>query len=91
MKKNIIQILLTEQFTKFIQASISGRRLANTDKRVSKGTINNYHFTQKLLMQFEQTFGIQLRILLQHKSSFRILQQEKNYWTKFKQKFLLFH
>ena len=41
-------------------------------------------------MQFEQTFGTQLRILLLHKSSLRILQQEKNYWTKFKNKFLLF-
>jgi integrase len=42
------------------------------------------------LLQYEKAFNTQLRILLLHKSSLRILQQEKNYWNKFKQKFMSF-
>ena len=39
-------------YEKFIKDSKSGKRLQPNGKRLSKGTIDNYTYTQKLLEQF---------------------------------------
>lgn len=84
------QILFTEHFNKFIKASSSGRILGASGKRVSKGTIVNYFYAQKLLAAFELQHNIKLRIQLLHRASMRTLQKEKNYWSKFYTQFSSF-
>lgn len=83
MKKQTPQLLLTEQFKQFIKASASGRRLTPSGKKITKGTIINYHYAMQLINEFEQKSNFQLRIQLLHKASMRVLQREKNYWARF--------
>ncbi len=90
MKKAAPQIFLSEYFDKFIKASISGRRLTPSCKRITQGTIKNYRYAQKLLLEFEAKTQIILRIQLLHRASMRTLQKEKNYWAKFYLKFSAF-
>jgi hypothetical protein len=44
---------LLQLFEKFIRDSDSGRRLQKNGKRLGKGTIENYCYLQKLLINFE--------------------------------------
>ncbi len=74
----------------FIQASIRGRRLTASGKKISAGTINNYRHAFQLLQQFEKKKGIELRIQLLHRASLRTIQKEKNYWTRFFIQFSIF-
>jgi integrase len=83
MKRSAPQLVLAEQFNLFIKASISGRRLTPSGKRITKGTVTNYLYVQRLLQEFEQKNAIQLRIQLLHRASMRTLQREKNYWARF--------
>jgi integrase len=82
-KKKSSQIILSEQFNHFVKASASGRRLTPSGKRITKGTITNYLYVQRLLREFENNQEIQIRIQLLHRASLRILQREKNYWNRF--------
>lgn len=90
MKKTSPQLLFTDRFSQFVKASANGRRLTASGKRISKGTITNYCFVQKLLLQFEEKYTQQIRIQLLHKASMRTLQREKNYWARFFQQFSAF-
>ncbi len=83
MNKITHQLSVAEYFQLFIKASVSGKRLTASYKRITAGTINNYRYAQRLLLEFEARQGIALRIQLLHRSSFRILQKEKNYWRRF--------
>jgi integrase len=83
MKRNTAQLLFSEQFSQFIKSSASGRRLSASGKRISKGTILNYRYAEKLIDQFEKKNNISLRIQLLHRASMRILQRERNYWHRF--------
>ncbi|MES2432178.1 MAG: site-specific integrase [Bacteroidota bacterium] len=84
------ELLLSEQFKKFITACSTGRKLGATGKRVTKGTIINYTYAQKLLIDFEAKYNLKLRIQLLHRASIRMLQKEKNYWSKFYTQFSSF-
>ena len=83
MKKATPQILVADHLKQFINASISGRRLSASGKRISKGTIQNYLYAQKLVLEFEAKQSAPLRIQLLHRASMRTLQREKNYWARF--------
>lgn len=75
------------QFGQFINAAAGGRRLTASGRRISKGTLMNYHFVQKLLLEYEEKKGLTLRILLLHKASLRTLVKEKSYWARFFHRF----
>lgn len=90
MQKASSQINVSEYFRQFIKASISGRRLTASCKRITTGTITNYCYTQKLLAEFETRSGTPLRIQLLHRASTRTLQKEKNYWARFYMQFSVF-
>lgn len=87
MKKTAPQLFLKEHLQKFIKASFSGRRLSASGKRITKGTINNYSHTIKLIDEFENKYFTKIRIQLLHRASLRNLQREKNYWTRFFKQF----
>jgi integrase len=90
MKRAVPQISVAEYFQQFIKASASGRRLTPSCKRISPGTITNYRYAQKLLLEFESKTGASLRIQLLHRASMRTLQKERNYWSKFYTQFSTF-
>jgi len=90
MKRSSPQLLLVERFSQFVKAAINGRRLTASGKRISKGTVTNYFFVQRLLLEYEEKYALQIRIQLLHKASLRTLQREKNYWARFFQQFSAF-
>jgi len=90
MQKESPQIYVSEYFRQFIKASVSGRRLTPSCKRITAGTIANYRYAQKLLLEFETKSGNPLRIQLLHRASMRTLQKEKNYWARFYMQFSAF-
>jgi integrase len=83
MKKAAPQLLLTEHFQQFIKASVSGRRLTPSGKRITEGTIVNYKYALRLIEEFETKQETKIRIQLLHRASMRTLQREKNYWSRF--------
>lgn len=83
MKRTTQRIVLLDYFSQFIKASVSGRRLTASGKRISPGTIQNYCYVRKLLQEFETVYSISLTIQLLHRASMRTLQKEKNYWSRF--------
>lgn len=83
MKKSTAQLLLAEQFSHFVKVSASGRRLTPSGRKIAPGTVANYRYVQRLLIEFEQKNNLQLRIQLLHRASMRLLQRERNYWARF--------
>ncbi|MBI3719695.1 MAG: tyrosine-type recombinase/integrase [Sphingobacteriales bacterium] len=83
MKKQLPQLNLLETFAQFIRVSQSGRRLTPSGKKITKGTIVNYLYAQKLLTEYEEKEKVKIRVQLLHRASLRILQREKNYWQRF--------
>jgi len=83
MKRSSPQLLLLEQLNQFIKASVSGRRLTPSGKRITKGTITNYLHVYRLIEKFEARSENKLRIQMLHRASMRTLQREKNYWNRF--------
>jgi integrase len=90
MKKAAQQIYVSEFFKQFIKAAASGRRLTSSCKRITPGTITNYRYAQKILIEFEAKTANPLRIQLLHRASLRTLQKEKNYWSRFYLQFTSF-
>jgi len=90
MKTAAPQLPVTKYFQQFIQASVTGRRSSATGKRISKGTITNYRYVLRLLYEYETHYGTTLRIQLLHRAPMRLLQKEKNYWTRFFKQFSRF-
>jgi len=90
MKKQAPQLLLSEHMHHFIKASSSGRRLTQSGKRISKGTIANYTYALRLIEEFENKYEMKIRIQLLHRTSMRILKREKNYWSRFFKQFSSF-
>jgi len=72
---------------KFIQASVTGRRLQRNGKRLRKGTIENYRYLRKLLSDFCNAKEFDLRIKCSARLTIREHNQEKKYWKKFYQEF----
>lgn len=83
MKNGAHQLMVTDEFQKFIKVSLSGRRRASSGKRITKGTITNYRYVLNLIEEFQELNDITLRIQLLHRASMRTLQREKNYWSRF--------
>ncbi len=81
------ELLLVTEFERFIKESRSGKRLQPNGKRISAGTIENYHFTLRLIQKFCDEKGIILRIKPTRWLSSREIEAEKNYWKKFYRKF----
>ena len=90
MKKIPHQLLLVSEFRKFIAASSSGRRLMSSGKKIRSGTIEQYECVFLLLEQFEKLQDEPLRITLLNRATLRLIQKEKNYWTRFFKKFSSF-
>lgn len=81
------ELCFFQLFEKFIKDSQKGRRLQPSGKRLSRGTINNYGCTLRLLRAFSQSKGFALRIRpLKYLNSQELL-KERNYWKKFYQRF----
>lgn len=76
-----------ELFDKFINNSKTGRRLQPDGKKISKGTIENYTYTRRLLKQFSQLKHFELRFRSAKYLNRKQLVVEKNYWAKFYKKF----
>lgn len=81
------ELSFNKEYEKFIAASISGKRLTPTGKKLTKGAIQNYQHTFKLLQDFQETHAIELRFVLLNKAVLSTIQKEKNYWLKFYRKF----
>ena len=90
MKNTTPQILLTTYFQMFINASVSGRRLTVSGKKITSGTIRSYQYAMLLLQEFEKKKDAPLRIQLLHRASMRTIQKEKNYWARFFVQFTAF-
>jgi len=74
---------LIQQFEQFIAVSTSGRRRTPSGTRISPNVVVGYHCVLKLLYEYESKSGKRLRIELLHRSSLRIIQKERNYWSRF--------
>jgi integrase len=83
MKKRSPQIFLSKYFQQFIRASISGKRISPSYKKITPGTIRNYGYVLNLILEYEKKKEVILRIQLLHRASMRTLLKEKNYWAKF--------
>lgn len=83
MKKTAPQLILSDHLQQFIKASISGRRLTSSGKKISKGTIVNYCYALRHITEFENKYEMRIRIQLLHRASMRTLQREKHYWLRF--------
>ena len=81
------ELSFNKEYEKFIAASISGKRLTASGKKLTKGAIQNYQHTYKLLQDFQALQQIELRFVLLNKASLIQIQKEKNYWLKFFRKF----
>lgn len=81
------QLLLIPEFQKFIAATVSGKRLMSSGKKMRKGTIEQYGLTLKLLQQYELKIPEPLRVTLFYKSSKRLFSSEKLYWQRFLRNF----
>ena len=74
-------------FERFINDSKKGRRLQPNGKKISCGTVRNYHYTLQLLKRFCIEKGFYLRIKPIRWLNGRELFTEKNYWKKFYKKY----
>jgi integrase len=74
----------------FIKASVSGKRRQPNGKRISKGTINNYKNTHKLLHEFHIKEGVELKIVPVNKQNRKEYKKQLNYWKKFYKDFTAF-
>src|SRR6266496_5314371 len=70
-------------YQKFINDSKKGRRLQPNGKRISAGTVENYHYTFLLVQRFCREKQFDLRIRPARRLNQRELATEKNYWKKF--------
>jgi hypothetical protein len=84
MKKTTLLLTL---FKQFIRESETGKRLKKNGERITKGSIENYKSTLKLLQKFSLNTGFELRICDASKLNKRELLSEKNYWKKFYKNF----
>ena len=84
------QLIMLPAFQKFITASATGRRLMPSGKKLRAGTICQYQCVLKLLQQFESLQDAPIRIQVLQRVSLRLLQKEKNYWSRFFRQFSLF-
>ena len=81
------ELILVKEYQKFITASVSGRRLTSSGKKITEGRIFNYVYTKKLLEEYEVSYHQILRVVIINKASLITLQKEKNYWMKFYRQF----
>lgn len=74
-------------YERFISDSRSGRRLQVNGRMISKGTINNYLNTGRLLRKFclEKEFSLRIREI--KRMNRKLLVGERNYWRRFYRKF----
>jgi integrase len=84
------ELFFVAEFEKFIAALSSGRRLTPAGKRLSEGTVTNYRFTLKLLIEFENFQQTKIRLNVLTRASLKTLQTEKKYWMKFQYNFCNF-
>ena len=78
------QIAFLYFFERFIKDSSKGRRRTAAGKRITAGTIQQYHTVLKYLTLFEKQQHITLRIQLLYGHSKKQFLCERNYWKKMK-------
>lgn len=83
MKKVLREVLLLPGLQKFITASVTGRRLMPSGKKIKSGTIEQYQYVYYLLECFEKQQEKAFRIQILNRSSLRNIQKEKGYWARF--------
>lgn len=64
-------------FERFIKESINGRRLKKDGTSISPGTIKNYHYVLRYLMDFQKEKRYPLRLKTFNGSNTRMFLQEK--------------
>lgn len=74
---------LLAEYARFINDSRSGRRLQPNGKKISKGTVENYGFTLRLIRIFCEKKRLVLRIRPGRWLNGRELHAERNYWKRF--------
>lgn len=75
---------------KFISDSRRGKRLQPNGKRISTGTLNNYHYTKQLVVRFSLAKNFLLRLRPVRYLTKREMIAERNYWKKFYRSFTNF-
>lgn len=83
MKKNYQELPFSPLFYRFIIDSKTGRRLTASGKKISKGTVEQYEITYKLILDFEAQRSLQLRIKILGLKGNQVFNSEKRYWKKF--------
>ena len=88
MRSNLLkELCLLKLYEKFITDSKKGKRLQPSGKRISRGTIDNYYNTYRLLRSFSEKKKFQLIIKTDRYMNRRELNSERNYWKKFYKRF----
>lgn len=87
------QLLLVNEFEKFITATKNGKRCKLSGEKIRPSTIENYRNVLKLLCGFEQHAGKRITIAYNTGQNMYVLKQEKRYWIKFYREFsdFLYH
>lgn len=70
-------------FQRFINDSKSGKRLKKNGERITKGTIDNYNYVLKNLIQFKTECNFDLYVYESKKLNKDQVKSEKKYWKKF--------
>lgn len=74
-------------FSKFISHSKSGKRLQPNGKKISAGTLQNYHHTFLTLEKFSRECSFELRVLTLSKFNKTQVAAERKYWKNFYRRF----
>jgi integrase len=74
-------------YARFVNDSISGKRLQANGKKIGKGTIISYQCTLSLLQKFSTAKNFELRVKPVKYLTQRQMDTEKNYWNKFYRQF----
>jgi len=87
IKKQAKEIDFFKAYDRFLADSRTGRRLQPNGKRISKGTLANYEFTQKVIAEFCSCKKFGLRLRSGRWLNSRELMSERNYWKRFYKSF----
>ena len=78
---------LVPLFKQMIRDSETGKRLKKNGERITPGSIKNYEYALKSLIEFSTETNFELRVCSVLRLSQRELQSEKTYWKKFYKNF----
>ncbi|MEP7128162.1 MAG: tyrosine-type recombinase/integrase [Chitinophagales bacterium] len=81
------QTNFNDLFKKFISDSLNGKRMQKNGKKIKEGTLKNYYYLNRLLVNFQTEKKFNLRLRDSSRLTTRELSAEKNYWKIFYKKF----